>query len=137
MAPIKSKRKDVVESFLQGNMAEPMRHENVLPFIKTNTNGLIHVVQAFQVGLVNSREDNISAGPPDAVCVMECTTVGLVDGNGMCWIWFRTWMMMMFNTWRLNAIHSSSKAIASEQCNTRRKLLAARTYYGRFFDDII
>jgi hypothetical protein len=44
-------------------------------------NGLIHVVQAFQVGLVRSREDDISAVSPDAVCVMECTTVGLVEDD--------------------------------------------------------
>jgi hypothetical protein len=81
MAPIKSKRKDVVESFRQGNMAEPMIHQNVIPFIQTNTKGLIHVIQAFQVGLVKSREDHVSAVSPDAVCVMGCTTVGLADDD--------------------------------------------------------
>jgi hypothetical protein len=41
MAPIKSKRKDVVKYFRQGKVAEPIIHANVPPFIKTNTKGLV------------------------------------------------------------------------------------------------
>jgi hypothetical protein len=54
---------------------------NVLPFIKTNTKGLVHVVQTFGVGLVKSRDDHISAVSPDAVCVFECSNVGLAAND--------------------------------------------------------
>jgi hypothetical protein len=81
MAPVKSKRKDVVESFRQGKVAEPKIHANVLPFIETNTKGLVHVVQTFGVGLVKSRDDHISANSPDAVCALECSTVGLAAND--------------------------------------------------------
>jgi hypothetical protein len=37
------------------------------------------VVQAFNVGLVKSRDDHVSAVFPDAVCVLECRTVGLAS----------------------------------------------------------
>jgi hypothetical protein len=55
MAPIKSKRKDVIESFRQGNLAEPKINENVIPFINTNTNGCVYVVRAFNVGLIKAK----------------------------------------------------------------------------------
>jgi hypothetical protein len=39
------------------------------------------VMQAFNVGVVKSRDDHVSAVSPDAVCVLECTTVGLASEN--------------------------------------------------------
>jgi hypothetical protein len=58
-------------------MAEPIIHENTLPFINLNAKGWICVVQAYNVGLIKSRQDHISAISPDAMCVIECSTVGL------------------------------------------------------------
>jgi hypothetical protein len=77
MTPIKSKRKDIVESFRQWKLAESRIHSNVVPFIKYNTSGFIYIVQAFSVGLVKNRDDHISAVSPDAVCVLGCTAVTL------------------------------------------------------------
>jgi hypothetical protein len=42
-------------------------------------------------------------------------------------------MMLLFNSWRLNAIHASYDSVLSERCDTRKKFLAARTYHGRTF----
>jgi hypothetical protein len=77
LKPIKSKTRNIIEAFRQGNKAEPIIHVNVIPFLKTNTKGFISVVQAFNVGLVKSRDDIISSVSPDAVFVLECKTVGL------------------------------------------------------------
>jgi hypothetical protein len=33
------------------------------------------------VGLVKSRTDHISVVSPDAVCVLECTTIGLANND--------------------------------------------------------
>jgi hypothetical protein len=54
MAPIKSKSKGIVKSFQQGQMAEPLIHENVVAFIKMHSREMITVVQAFNVGHVKS-----------------------------------------------------------------------------------
>jgi hypothetical protein len=77
LRPIKSKGRDIVEAFRQGNKAEPLIHDNVIPFIETNTKGFIIVVQAFRVGLIKSRDDYISSVSPDAVCVVQCKLTGL------------------------------------------------------------
>jgi hypothetical protein len=57
--------------------------------------------------------------------------------NGMCWIWINDVDDDDddddFNTWRLNAMRVSSIFVVSEQCITRKKLLAARSYRGRTF----
>jgi hypothetical protein len=60
MAPIKLKSKGIVKSFQQGQMAEPLIHENVVAFIKTHSREMITVVQAFNVGLVKSCDDHVS-----------------------------------------------------------------------------
>jgi hypothetical protein len=57
--------------------------------------------------------------------------------HGMCWIWIRTWMVMIFNAWRLNAMHASSEFVLSEQCDSRKKLLAARSYHGKTYGDFV
>jgi hypothetical protein len=77
LKPIKSKTRNVVEAFRQGNKAEPIIHDNVILFIQTNTKGFIVVIQAFRVGLIKSRDDFISSVSPDAVVVLECKTIGL------------------------------------------------------------
>jgi hypothetical protein len=38
--------------------------------------------------------------------------------NGMCWIWIRTWMMMIFNAWRLYAMKESSEFVLGEVYDT-------------------
>lgn len=81
MAPIKSKSKGIVESFRQGLMAEPLIHENVVAFIKTHSREMITVVQAFNIGLVKCRDDHVSAVSPDAICVLECSTVPLATDD--------------------------------------------------------
>jgi hypothetical protein len=58
-------------------MAEPIIHEHILPFINLNAKGWICVVQAYNVGLIKSRQDHISEVSPDAMCDIECSTVGL------------------------------------------------------------
>jgi hypothetical protein len=76
MAPIKSKRKEIVEQFRQGNIGELMIHNNYVPYNPPNRDGFIFVAQAFNVGLVKSRDDHTSAVSPDVVCVLEYTTEG-------------------------------------------------------------
>jgi hypothetical protein len=77
LRPIKSTARNVVEAFRQSNKAEPIIHNNVIPFIGTSTKGYIIVVQAFRVGLIKSRDDYISSVSPDPVCVVECKLTGL------------------------------------------------------------
>jgi hypothetical protein len=74
MTPIKKKNRDVVEAFRQGKVAEPLIHDNVAEFIRIHTKGMILVSQGFNVGLVKSRDDKISAVSPDALAVLECAT---------------------------------------------------------------
>ena len=74
MTPIKKKNRDIVEAFRQGKVAEPLIHDNVAEFIRIHTKGMILVSQGFNVGLVKSRDDKISAVSPDALAVLECAT---------------------------------------------------------------
>jgi hypothetical protein len=57
-------------------MGELMIHNNYVPFNALNRDGFIFVAQAFNVGLVKSRDDHMSAVSPDVVCVLEYTTEG-------------------------------------------------------------
>jgi hypothetical protein len=81
---------------------------------------------------------NVGKGPIDdmrqvlATCL---TSFGPI--NGMCWILIRTWTMMLFNAWRLNAISASSEVVLSDRCVTRKKFLAARTYHGKSFVEFL
>jgi hypothetical protein len=79
MAPVKSKRKDVIESFRKGHLAEPKIHDKIVPFINTKTKGFINVVQVFNAGLIKSKIEHILAVSPDALCILGYTTVGLTD----------------------------------------------------------
>jgi hypothetical protein len=49
-------------------------------------------------------------------------------------------MLMLFNAWRLNAMRTMSEFVLSEQCNSRKQLLAARTWkrksYGTFLQKL-
>jgi hypothetical protein len=77
---------------------------------------------------------NVGKGPIDDMSQVLASCLPSFDPiNGMCWIWIRTWMMMMFNAWRLNAISQSSDFVLSEQCATRKKLMAYKSYHEKTF----
>jgi hypothetical protein len=77
---------------------------------------------------------NIGKGPIDDMSQVLATALpSFGPVNEICWIWIRCWMMMMFNAWRLNATHAAKEGLVSEQCDTRSKLLAARTYHGKTY----
>jgi hypothetical protein len=57
-------------------MGELMIHNSYVPFNTRNRDGFIFVAQAFNVGLVKSRDDRMSTVSPDVVCVLEYTTEG-------------------------------------------------------------
>jgi hypothetical protein len=40
-------------------------------------------------------------------------------------------MLMLFNAWRLNTIHTSSKFVLSEQCVSLKQLRQARYHFGK------
>jgi hypothetical protein len=45
---------------------------------------------------------NIGKGPIDDMSqVLASCLPSFGPINGMCWIWIRTWLMMIFNAWRL------------------------------------
>jgi hypothetical protein len=81
---------------------------------------------------------NVGKGPIDDMSQVLATclpTFGPI--NGTCWIWIRTWTMMLFNARRLNAISASSEIVLSDRCVTRKKFLAARTYHGKPFVEFL
>lgn len=81
---------------------------------------------------------NIGKGPIDDMSQVLATALPLFGPiNGICWIWLRCWMLMMFNAWRLNAMNAARETTMSEQCDTRTKLLAARKYYGTTFKEFM
>jgi len=74
MAPIKRKNRDVVEAFRQGKLAKPLIHENVVAFLSSHSQGMLNITQEFNVRLVKSRYDGISAVSPDAIAVLQIAT---------------------------------------------------------------
>jgi hypothetical protein len=42
-------------------------------------------------------------------------------------------MLMIFNAWRLNAMHAMSDFVSSQECASRKQLLAARTSKGKTY----
>jgi hypothetical protein len=81
---------------------------------------------------------NVGKGPIDDMSqVLASALPSFGPVNGICWIWIRTWMLMMFNAWRLNSINAAKESIFSEQCVTRSKLLAARTYHGKTYIEFL
>jgi hypothetical protein len=46
---------------------------------------------------------NVGKGPIDDMSQVLATRLPSFGPiNGICWIWIRTWTMMLFNAWRLN-----------------------------------
>jgi hypothetical protein len=56
---------------------------------------------------------------------------------GISWIWIRVFSVALYNAWRLHAIAAMRAVAQSKLCNTRKKLLAHRTYYGGTFRDYL
>jgi hypothetical protein len=77
---------------------------------------------------------NTGKGPIDGMSQVLATCLPSFGPiNGMCWIWLRTWMLTLCNAWRLNSMRTMSEFVLSEQCNSRKQLLAARTSKGKTY----
>jgi hypothetical protein len=77
---------------------------------------------------------NVGKGPIDDMSqVLSTCLPSFGPINGMCWIWIRAWMLMIFNAWRLNSMHAMSEFVLSDQCVSRKQLLAARSSHGKTY----
>jgi hypothetical protein len=75
---------------------------------------------------------NIGKGPIDDMShVLSTCLPSFGPLNRMRWILLRTWIVMIFYAWHLNAMHASSEFMLSEPCDSWKKLLAARGPMGK------
>jgi hypothetical protein len=81
---------------------------------------------------------NVGKGPIDDMSQVSSTCLPSFGPiNGISWIWIRTWILLTFNAWRLTAMHASSDFVLSDQCDSRKKFLAARGYHGKTYAEFL
>jgi hypothetical protein len=69
MAPIKQKTRETINSFRNGNLAEPNIHASITAVVSQCS--ALKVELAFEVGLLQKKNDRITAVSPDAISILS------------------------------------------------------------------
>jgi hypothetical protein len=72
MAPVKKKRREIVDAFCQGQLAESEINNSISKFISFHSKGLINVTLLHTVGLLQSKCCPIAAVLPDQIGTLKC-----------------------------------------------------------------